>query len=759
MGMSATIGRLLICVLSLAAAMLLWGSGFLQGAEDALRNSLFGIHSREASGQLHVVEMDAASLAEIDRWPWDRRHYGALVSRLSDAGVRSITFDVDFSTPSETEQDLAFAAALAEAKPTIVLPTFAQRASRHDTRMLDALPIPALRDYAILGSVSIAADGDGFVRRMPLGTLTQGIPRPSLSAQIAGRPGTVDQPFPLDLSIDPLTIPRHSFSDIEHGRFAEADIRGKDVLVGATAIEMGDRYAVPKHGVIPGVIVQAIAAETLFAALPASAGPFVLMAIACAGFAWLLRATTMRQAATRSAVALGTVVSAYGVSWFAFYTMLEAAPAAVAVLFAGAAQLLAILKKDLDHRRVHDSDTGLPNRLSMEREIDPESAACITAIIGNFAALSSVLGDHNAKELLKRVAERLLVGNFGSTVYRIEDRTLAWHSSLEAGEMEAMLKALHALMRRPIEVGGRRVDVQIAFGVAAPQALAEAALSAATALRNAQPWHIHLADEQTEVERQISLMGELDVAIDLGELEVVYQPKLDLKTDRITSVEALVRWNHPQRGPLRPDLFIPMAEDANRICDLTLYVLQRTIDDLAAWCQRGLVVSAAVNISAKLVYSNEFIDKAKRILTETGIPRNRLIFEVTESATIDDPSAAVAALQHFRDLGIAISMDDYGTGQSTLTYLKQLPLSELKIDRSFVQHAHEDANDALLVQSTIDLAHRLGLRVVAEGVEDRSCLTFLREAGCDLAQGYLIGRPTSPEEIREMLTSHTSLAA
>ncbi|HIA55448.1 MAG TPA: EAL domain-containing protein [Candidatus Melainabacteria bacterium] len=284
-------------------------------------------------------------------------------------------------------------------------------------------------------------------------------------------------------------------------------------------------------------------------------------------------------------------------------------------------------------------------------------------------------------------------------------------------------------------------------------------MSAATALRNAEPWHIHLADEQTEVERQISLMGELDVAIDLGELEVVYQPKLDLKTDRITSVEALVRWNHPQRGPLRPDLFIPMAEDANRICDLTLYVLQRTIDDLAAWCQHGLVVSAAVNISAKLVYSNEFIDKAKRILAETGIPRNRLIFEVTESATIDDPSAAVAALQHFRDLGIAISMDDYGTGQSTLTYLKQLPLSELKIDRSFVQHAHEDANDALLVQSTIDLAHRLGLRVVAEGVEDRSCLTFLREAGCDLAQGYFIGRPTSPEEIREMLTSHTSLAA
>ncbi|RZM18730.1 MAG: EAL domain-containing protein, partial [Sphingomonas sp.] len=177
------------------------------------------------------------------------------------------------------------------------------------------------------------------------------------------------------------------------------------------------------------------------------------------------------------------------------------------------------------------------------------------------------------------------------------------------------------------------------------------------------------------------------------------------------------------------------------------------------WRSIGLDLTAAVNISAKLVTATRFNADVRTLLARDHVPIDRLIFEVTESATLADPQAAVAALVALRDLGIGISMDDYGTGQSTLTYLRTLPLSELKIDRSFVQHAHVNHKDGVMVRSTIDLAHDLGLKVVAEGIEDADCLAFLRAAGCDMAQGYHISRPIPAAALVELLGRDRALAA
>ena len=169
------------------------------------------------------------------------------------------------------------------------------------------------------------------------------------------------------------------------------------------------------------------------------------------------------------------------------------------------------------------------------------------------------------------------------------------------------------------------------------------------------------------------------------------------------------------------------------------------IDDLREWRKGGLEIRAAINISARLLTSADFTARVESILLEVGVPTDRLIFEITESATIGQFDKACCALRRFRDLGVGISMDDYGTGQSTLSYLKELPLTELKIDRSFVQHAHRDHADALLVSSTVELAHQLDLQVVAEGIEEAACLDFLRKIGCDYAQGYFIAKPMSAE--------------
>lgn len=320
-------------------------------------------------------------------------------------------------------------------------------------------------------------------------------------------------------------------------------------------------------------------------------------------------------------------------------------------------------------------------------------------------------------------------------------------------------------MLHPVEVRGRRVDVALVFGYAQggahepEQIVANSALAAARARAAGGTWHMHQVDDEEEITRELSLLSELDDAIAREQIEVFYQPKLDIASGRISSVEALVRWHHPIHGFMSPDLFIPLAEQNDRIAPLTLHVLKRAIVDRRVWQTAGYDVGAAVNVSAKLLDSKAFITDLRRLIRDDGVEPERLTFEVTESAAMRDPEAAAAALHSFKAMGVAISMDDYGTGQSTLSYLRQLPLDELKIDRSFVQQAHRNQADAVLVRSTVQLAHELGLKVVAEGVEEPECLAYLRSIGCDLAQGYLISRPEPAIDILHLLDRNTAHVA
>ncbi len=743
----------------ISVALVAWTSGATTKVENALRVPFFAAQSHEASGDLHIVEIDAASLAKINRWPWSRDHYAKVVDRLNAAGARSITFDVDLSSPSEGTDDGLLAQALANSAAVVTLPTFAQVAGPSDARMLDTLPISILRDHAVIASVAVSPDPDGLVRQMPLGSITDGTPRPSLAAQIAGQNGTAGRPFPVDFAIEPRSIPRHSFIDIEDGRFDPSGIAGKDILIGATAIELGDRYATPLYGVIPGVVVQAMAAETLYNGIPSNAAAIGPIILAFLLILWILRASSRSAGLARSAVSFAIIAGAYYLVWSTRSLLFDIVPAAFVIAGATVLVLIQNFRKEQLHRRMHDVRTGLPNRFAFEAEADEKVLFSVAATIGGYERLETVLGEGLADQLILRITERLQMGNAGKTVYRAEDRALVWFFDGEHGELESTLAGLAALMRSPVEVGGRKIDVQMAFGVGQGRALSEAIHAASQALRKGERWLYHAAAEEAALERQVSLMGELDAAIANNELEVLYQPKLALAENRITSVEALVRWNHPQRGYLRPDLFIPLAEESDRITDLTLYVLQRTIDDNIAWRASGMEIRSAVNISARLVASASFLSAAEAMLKQSCIPPQSLIFEVTESAAIADPSLAAAALTRFRDMGVSISMDDYGTGQSSLTYLKNLPLSELKIDRSFVQFAHRDASDAMLVRSTVSLGHELGLSIVAEGVEDEECLAFLREVGCDYAQGYLIGKPMRAGELEALVDDNLKRAA
>lgn len=227
---------------------------------------------------------------------------------------------------------------------------------------------------------------------------------------------------------------------------------------------------------------------------------------------------------------------------------------------------------------------------------------------------------------------------------------------------------------------------------------------------------------------------------------------------RLLGVEALVRWQHPTRGLLPPGDFIPLAEHTGLIRPLTFEVLRMAARQWRTWHQDGIEVSVAVNLSVANLLDTQLIDDLTRILTEEEMPAERLVLEITESTVMTDPHRTIALLERLAAMKITLSVDDYGTGQSSLAYLRRLPVHELKIDRAFVQHLAVDAQDVQIVHSTIDLAHSLGLRVVAEGVEDARSLALLQDHGCDVVQGFHLGRPLPPDELVTELRTATPLS-
>ncbi len=436
--------------------------------------------------------------------------------------------------------------------------------------------------------------------------------------------------------------------------------------------------------------------------------------------------------------------------------MLNLLPAAILILTTAAIQLVRLIRQKLRAEALVDAATGLPNALAFDAEAHEGVQFTMAAYVKDFDSIRAVLG----QDLLGAFIERLLDSAASvhpiEQAYRADTRIVAWTHKGDYQELIEACEKVGIALEKPLNVSGHRVDARVAFGLAAGADLDAASRAASHAAKEGRLWHAHEDAEAAIIEQRVSLMGELEEAIDERQVKLVYQPKLRLETNQIESVEALMRWDHPVHGFMRPDLFIPLAEETGRIDRLTLFAIESAIKQMREWSQQSFVISVAVNISANLITSERFMAACEFLLDEMRVPQGRLIFEITESAAMSDPDLAAVNLERLCKFGVLISIDDYGTGQSTLSYLQKLPLKELKIDRAFVQHAHENRSDGLMVRSTIELAHSLGLRVVCEGIEDQACLDFLRENGCDYAQGYFISKPVPPQELTPLLTKQTS---
>jgi diguanylate cyclase (GGDEF)-like protein len=415
----------------------------------------------------------------------------------------------------------------------------------------------------------------------------------------------------------------------------------------------------------------------------------------------------------------------------------------------------------LRERSTHDTLTGLANRVLLAERLQralvdstmsAEPVALVVMDLDQFKEVNDTLGHDLGDELLQLVGRRLSASvRDGDTIARLGGDEFALLLTYGAGraEVDAFLARLHRVLGEPFELAGIPLRVTASMGIVLspdhgvdPQALMRCAdVAMYTAKRTGGGHAFYDPELDRSSTRRLALVSELHHAIENHELVMHYQPKIQVGTNRVVGAEAVVRWEHPKHGMIPPFEFIEIATATGMIQPLTERVLEMSLAECARWAAGGLDLSVAVNLSVLNLYDQRTTDLIKELLIRHRLPAGRLVLEVTESDVMEDPTRAVAQLKELSELGVSIAIDDFGTGYSSLSHLKQLPIHELKIDRSFVFGMATDDSDAMIVRTIIDLSHNLGLDVVAEGVEDEEALNRLAILGCDEAQGFHMGRP------------------
>lgn len=415
-----------------------------------------------------------------------------------------------------------------------------------------------------------------------------------------------------------------------------------------------------------------------------------------------------------------------------------------------------------------DTLTGLPNRTyfleAFERLPKNLQAAIGVLDLDRFALINNALGHLVGDRILAEVGARLArLGAGPVLIVRLWGDEFAFLlEGADQAAAENFAESLLGVLCVPILLEGQQLDVGGSLGIALyPQDGADAttllrrAERAMFAAKRKHSGYAFAADVKNDTPHEhLSLLGEMRDALAREEFVIYFQPKLNLARNKITAAEALIRWQHPERGLVQPMSFIPFAEHTGFIHEITPWILDRVASQTAQWRREGLIFTPSINLSALDLLDHGLVDQMRRLIKVHDLPPNELCLEITESALMEDPALALEHLSELAGLGLKLSIDDYGAGQASLAYLKTLPVHELKIDQMFIRHVTESARDAAIVQSTILLSHALGLTVVAEGPETPADLAWLRDNGCDLGQGYGIARPMPSNDLPAWISAY-----
>ena len=429
-------------------------------------------------------------------------------------------------------------------------------------------------------------------------------------------------------------------------------------------------------------------------------------------------------------------------------------------------------ERQLAHNAYHEPLTGLGNLAkTRERLVDAlvakQPGVLVVLLMSGVEDLLKARGQSFHDQLICLAAERLNSCMPANSLLSYCPGQ-GFYLVLNAHDIDQAVIATDLMighLSQPLRVDGLKISVAWLAGVVewprhsqdADELLRQVSIAATDAKPGPERIAVYEARRDQDYMRRMRLIRDIHFAPQMKELSVVYQPKLDLATGRVTQVEALMRWQHSELGPIAPDEFIQLAEQTGSIHKLTLWMLAAIASQLRTWIDRGLHLQVAMNISALDLDDERFPERITMILQPQELTPDYLTLEVTESALMRDPAKSLSSLLRLRESGLSLAVDDYGTGYSSLATLKSLPVQDLKIDKSFVLHLAEGSDDAVIVKSTIELAHNMGLRVIAEGVETEVSLDWLRSLGCDTAQGYFISRPLAASVLENWLKDKATM--
>jgi diguanylate cyclase (GGDEF)-like protein len=422
---------------------------------------------------------------------------------------------------------------------------------------------------------------------------------------------------------------------------------------------------------------------------------------------------------------------------------------------------------------LHDALTGLPNRLLFHDRAQQALAAAsrngtraalMIIDLDRFKEINDTLGHANGDALLRQVGprvQRLLreadtVARLGGDEFGIVVPDIA-----DAGVVRALAARLHEHLCLPVAIDEWTLDLEASIGIAVypdhgedvDLLMQRADVAMYVAKTTHAGFELYASERDTYSVERLSLMGDLRRAIDQHELQLHYQPKIDLGSGVVAGVEALVRWQHPQRGMVPPSEFVELAERSGLIGALTMEVVENAVRQARSWADAGYLLPVSVNLSTRDLVDLDLPQRIADVLARHGVEPALLELEITESVIMSDPMRARAVLTRLRAMGVKVAIDDFGTGYSSLGYLKRLPVDTIKIDKSFVLNMTTDESDAAIVRSTVELCRNLGLEVVAEGIEDERACALLRVMGCHTGQGYLFARPMAPSALGEWVRS------
>lgn len=711
--------------------------------DNGLRAFRDRIRDRPATASIALILPDDPLDGGTTGWSWSRADLAALVAKLRAAGAEKVAIARLIPDASTTPDSLAQELGKMPERSVVAM-RFDVDGETGERRLL-----PPPRDLARVADVAAINqyfDGFGRVEVNPYRIAASGKQYRSLASMLAGQDGGVGELVPIDYAINIRSIPVISASALNQAKNLPR-LQGKTIVIGSVESRMNAR----DRGRVASAYAHILGAETLLAGRPVQVGwllPFVVGLVAAA-LIWF----GGRRKAIAATVLATTAFITFPMALETRLIFVDPVPGMLLVFAVVAIRTYRSYRRDGARE---NSLSGLPNLAALkERRVAPNEAV-VVAKIANYAELVSVVTVHE-KALAEQIASRISAGG-DLSLFHGDGGAFAW--IVPAAAIEGLgdhLDALHAFFMKPITVGSWQVDVTLAFGVdiASGKDMATcfacASVAADDAVDHRMRWKFYESSRLGEAEWNVSLLGKLDAAIESGEVWVAYQPQIDIATSHVNGFEALVRWSHPERGAISPEQFVSVAESHGRIDRLTYFVLDDALAMLASLGPDHEVLGVAVNVSARMFGRADFLPKVRAALKRHGIAPARLTMEITESAAAESEKDMLSCVAGMIKMGVQVSIDDYGTGYSTLDYLKKLKAHELKIDRGFIAGMDRNRSDFMLVKATIDLAHSLGHRVVAEGVETIETMEMLSKLGCDLAQGFLIARPMPRAEIESYI--------